>query len=227
MTFEKRNRPKFLADLVFADPVVQQAILARSEPHTADNILLWGPGGTGKSATCQVLAETLVGPDHLSDINRINVSRYPTKTALCEFIEGKAAYVTMNPLGRKVFILEELDGADKAAQDALKGILDDLQTVALFLATTNNIGGINGPIRSRFVALKLDYPLPQQWAARGTAILANEAVKSTLPMTAHLLETEAANGTVRDIMRVLRVFAERVRQANTGASHQNVRGGIQ
>lgn len=214
MTFEKRNRPKSLADLVFADPAVKQAILDKSEPDTADNILLWGPGGTGKSATCQVLAETLVGPDYLSDINRINVSRYSTKAALCEQIEDKASYVTTNRLGRKVFILEELDGADKAAQDALKGILDDLQTVALFLATTNNIGGISGPIRSRFVELKLDYPSPQQWAARGTAILAKEAVKSTVSMTAHLLETEAANGTVRDMMRVLKVFAERVRQAN-------------
>lgn len=225
MTFEKRNRPKALADLVFADPAVEQAILDRSQPDTADNLLLWGPGGTGKSATCQVLAEVLVGPNHLTDINKINVSRHSTKAALCEMIESKAWYVTMNPMGKVVFILEELDGADKAAQEALKGVMDDLHTVALFLATTNNLGGINGPLRSRFVALNLGYPSPQQWAARGTAILKSELVKSTVPMTAHLLETEASSGTVRDMMRVLRTFAERVRQANAAPPKECVVGG--
>jgi len=214
MTFEKRNRPKTLADLVFADPAVEQAILDRSQPDTVDNLLLWGPGGTGKSATCQVLAETLVGPNYLSDINTINVSRYSSKTALCEAIEKKGGFATFNGLGRIVFILEELDGADLAAQNALKGVMDDYTTAALFLATTNNIGGVIVPIRTRFLELQMGHPSPERWAARGTAILSDEGVKSTVQMTAHMLRMKAPTGIARDVIRVLHDFAERVRQAN-------------
>src|SRR5690554_6498157 len=203
MTFEDRNRPKSLSDLVFKDPTVQQAVYRCAQLDLSRNMLFYGPGGSGKSAACRMLAMSLTGGDPAC-IYTINVSFHSAKGALSNAITKQSLANTWNPLGRGVIILEELDGADAAAQRALKGIMDDQAKFTLFLATTNELLGVSKPIRDRFEIHHVDRPGPLEWASRAQQILASESQTASLGMVQNLLLQKAPAGTsMRDVMRVL------------------------
>lgn len=217
MTFEERNRPRSLPDLVFKAPAVQQAVYRCAEQGLARNLLLYGPAGSGKSATCRILAMTLTGGDRAC-IRTINVSHLSAKGALASAITKQSLANTWNPLGRSVIILEELDGADAAAQRALKGILDDQAQFTLFLATTNELLSIGKPIRDRFEIHHVDRPGPLEWAPRAQQILANESHTASLGMVQNLLLQKAPAGTsMRDVMRVLQDHVAATIAANAPA----------
>lgn len=212
MTFEHRNIPGTFDDLVFQDSGTQASVRPFASPENARNILFHGPAGSGKSAACRVIAQGLVGDGHRSAVTTLNVSHLTSKNALIERLRSIVGYGVLSPFGRNVFIFEEVDGADSAAQKALKDELDRLAPTAIFLATTNEVLKVIQPIRDRFLEVFLPRPSPAAWSERASKILANEGVHLSEEEVTRLLERNAPAGSMRDVLRELDAFAIAVRE---------------
>ena len=55
MKFDKKHRPKTLADVVYADAAVEQALNDYAHNQRDKHLLLYGPKGTGKSVSAQLV----------------------------------------------------------------------------------------------------------------------------------------------------------------------------
>lgn len=212
MTISQRNKPIDFSELVFADPNVAQWLTRNMNAPSATHVLLYGPAGTGKSATCRVIAHHLLGPDHCDDLKIINVSRITTKAALCDEIDDYGGFGLFSPFGKRIILLEELDGADRLAQATLKVVIEENEEHTLFLATTNNIDEIIKPLINRFKALPLNSPSFAQWVNRAQIILRNEGIELHTKGVNDLLLSESPSTSARDILRVLDDFVLQKKQ---------------
>ena len=59
MKFDKKHRPKTLADVVYADAAVEQALNDYAHNQRYKHLLLYGPKGTGKSVSAQLVLNEL------------------------------------------------------------------------------------------------------------------------------------------------------------------------
>lgn len=205
-----RNPVQHLNEVVFADIYTKQLVLGKANPQNADNMLFYGPAGTGKSTLCRLIGRHLVGDGYGPDVFTINVSLHSSKTALCNAITTKTGFGGLNNLGKIVIILEELDGADKNAQKALKEVISQLSPNVLFLAASNNIEDIIEPVVDRFIPIKIDTAPPNMWCARAVQVLHNEGVEMLPEKVEVLLKSKANNISGRKIMRELDAFAQKV-----------------
>lgn len=55
MKFDKKHRPKTLADVVYADAAVEQTLNDCAHNQRDKHLLLHGPRGTGKSVSAQLV----------------------------------------------------------------------------------------------------------------------------------------------------------------------------
>lgn len=200
MQFRIENEPETLSDLVFADKETEDQFMFRASIATAGNILLYGPYGSGKSQALKVLARTLVTADYETDIKTINVSKITTKSALCSVIEDFRGFGAMNPLGRVIFILEEIDGAEKTAQKALKVVMDERQDQAIFLATTNELDDVIEPIQDRFACLYFPHASAEAWVNRASYILRKAGINLPSNKVADVIRAYSSGGSARAIL---------------------------
>lgn len=212
MTIFLRNTPKDFSELVFADTHVAQWLTRNMSVQSPPNVLLYGPAGTGKSATCRVIAHNLLGPDYCDDLKIINVSRITTKAALCDKIDNYNGFSLFSPLGKRIILLEELDGADVSAQLALKVVIEENEEHTLFLATTNALVGIIAPLTNRFKRLHFAIPTPEQWVGRVRTILRNEGIEMSEEGIYDLLTSQCDSTNARDVLRLLQDFALQKKQ---------------
>ena len=215
MSIFDRARPTLLADLVFASPELKVEILAFAKPARAKNLLLYGPRGSGKSEACSLIAKALVGDGYGTDVRTINVPRDSSKGVLMSAIEDFNGTPGLNDLGKVVFVLEEIDGADASAQRALKFGIEEQQKTALFIATTNHLHMVNDELKDRFHKIHVPVPSEEAWARRAQHILAMERVKATPEVAANVLRQYSAYPSTREYLRALDRFADEVHSANS------------
>ena len=203
----ERNPIVSFSDIVTENTQVERRIRRLMTKGGAMPTLFYGGAGTGKSSLCQVIANELVGKGYEPDVEVINVSEFPTRAALCKKIRGIGGFALSNNLGKTVVILEELDGAGKPSQNALKAVMDKESVDKLFLATTNNLPDIIVPIRSRFLRIKINQSPPNRWLSRALAVLRNEGVVISKQDCLKLLKAHAKGEDGREIMRELDDYA--------------------
>ena len=71
MKFDKKHRPQTLADVVYADAAVEQALNDYANNQRDKHLLLYGPKGTGKSVSAQLVLNermAILGQTGLNDI---------------------------------------------------------------------------------------------------------------------------------------------------------------
>ena len=71
MKFDKKHRPHTLADVVYADPSVEQTLNDYAHNQRDKHLLLHGPKGTGKSVSAQLVLNArmaILGQTGLNDI---------------------------------------------------------------------------------------------------------------------------------------------------------------
>ena len=214
MKFDKKHRPQTLADVVYADAAVEQALNDYANNQRDKHLLLYGPKGTGKSVSAQLVLNermAILGQTGLNDI--WNAKAY------------QAAHDTFDPVmmqwnlqlsmgansGCSVF--DEIDQFTLPMQQKLRAFIDQYE-MGMVIATTNNLHLVDGPLKDRFRPLFVEYPSVQQWVPRVVAVLGAEGIPVTPTQALGLLEGFEGSGRTLDdwiedyVLRLKRMMAQ-------------------
>lgn len=197
MKFDKKHRPKTLADVVFASADVQQTLTDYANNQRDKHLLLYGPKGTGKSVSAQLVLKERMGAIWQAGLgDPWNAKAY------------QADHDTFNPVlthwnwqlsmgahtGCCVF--DEIDQFTLPMQQKLRAFIDQYE-MGMVIATTNNLHLIDGPLKDRFRPLFVEYPSVTQWIPRVVSVLAAEDIPITPKQAAGLLQ--GFNGSGRKL----------------------------
>lgn len=139
--YQERFRPNELENYLGSPELLDEAkkwLNNNDIPH----LIFAGSAGLGKSTLARLLANK-INCDSLiiktSDENGIDTIR--------EKVKSFASAASFSPL--KIIIMEEAANLTNAAQEALKEIVEDYSMTTRFIFTTNHLGKIVEPLRSR------------------------------------------------------------------------------
>lgn len=151
-------RPSKLDDVIIPDSVKNQFKKFISDKQLPNLLLTSTSPGTGKTTTAKTLCNELgIKPlfinaslnNSIDDI-RMTVTQYATTTSISMFGDEKAA-------NHKVVILDEADRLSNNAQDAMKGLLEEVHKNCRFILTANTKSKIIDPLQSRLTNIEFRF----------------------------------------------------------------------
>lgn len=161
MSFESQYRPRDFHEITFASQHQQAALSPYLSGLSLRPLIFHGHPGGGKTGTAKLLPFAICPDIHPADIMELNGSKDNGIDKLRRVFDGFARTVKSNSLDLGVIIFNEADGLSAAAQDALKGEMENVAEHCLVILTTNHIQAIDAPIRDR--CRLVDFPLPSAW----------------------------------------------------------------
>lgn len=178
--WEQKYRPDNLDEIILPANVKQMLHNYIDEGKgKIPSMLFYSPGpGTGKTTTARAVCNEIGCKKPLF----INAS---LKNSIDDIREHVLQYATGVSVlgGTKVVILDEVERLSAAAQESLKGILEQVSSICAFILTTNSKMRVNEPLRSR--CREIDFIWTAEEARqvmvgmmrRCTQILTNENIK--------------------------------------------------
>lgn len=150
-------RPTNLDDVIIPDSVKIQFKKFIEDGQLPNLLLTSNSPGTGKTTTAKALCNELgIHPLFLNasinnsiDDIRMTVTQYATTTAISMFGDEKANH--------KVVILDEADRLSPAAQDAMKGLIEEVHKNCRFILTANTKSKIIDPLQSRLTDIEFRF----------------------------------------------------------------------
>ncbi len=150
--WQEKFRPKTVKQLILPAKVkkfVNNIIATKVLP----NLILYYPKpGNGKTSLARAICADL----GIENVLHINASLSANIDLLRTDITDFASVWSIDG-GVKVVILEEMDNASLAFQNALKDFSETYSEVCRFIMTTNNIAKIIEPLRSRFKLIDFEF----------------------------------------------------------------------
>jgi len=142
--WEEKYRPSTIDDIIL-QPTTKKTIMdfLKDGPESMSNMIFSGHAGTGKTTLAKVIAKTYNLPYlyvDCSDDTGIDVIRSQVKTFCTTMTVGGEL---------KLVILDESDRLSSAAQDMLKGVIQNSYKIAKFIFTCNSPEKIIVPLKSR------------------------------------------------------------------------------
>ena len=199
--FEKKYAPKTLDDVVFHDDQTRDTIFAYARGETARDLFLYGPVGTGKTTIAKLVPVAMVPDLQKPDLRLLNASDDRSLTSLRDKAKEFLKMSGFNSAGMRFVILDEVDGLDKKAADALRGMIDSKPNGSLYLLTTNYQHEVPEAIRSRCTCVRIDRTPAERWLPRARWIMEQEGCprsdEKLLPVI------EAAQGDNRRVLQNL------------------------
>lgn len=139
--FIERFRPTELENYL-SSPIIREKAEKWIKENDIPHLIFAGSAGLGKSTLARLLVKKL-NCDYLiiktSDENGIDTIR--------EKVKSFASAASFNPL--KIVVMEEAANLTGPAQEALKEVVEDYSMTTRFIFTTNHLGKIVEPLRSR------------------------------------------------------------------------------
>lgn len=167
----EKYRPSDNSEYVFKDETLKSKFDSWIKDGNIPHLILYGPAGTGKTSLVHLLLKEL----EISDYLILNNSE---KTSIDDVREKILKYVPLISMDKfKVVVLEEMEQMSKAAQSALKRIMEDYSDNCRFILTTNNILKVDDAIRSRCQEFKIDTMEQKDVLKKLVFILNNENIK--------------------------------------------------
>lgn len=172
----EKYRPNKMDDYVWRDENQRKQVESWVKDKSIPHLLLSGNPGIGKTTMAKMLVNEIGIED--ADVLEVNASR---ETGI-DFIRFKIvpfiSAIAWGPF--KVVLLDEADRLSPAAQDSLKGIIEEYSSFARFILTCNSPNKVVPALHSRcqqFHFTKLDQV---EFTARAATILVSENIEFDL-----------------------------------------------
>ena len=169
--FVEKYRPQTLGDFI-GDAAVRDKIQEYIEKGTLQNLLLFGPAGTGKTSLAKLIVKQL-GADHLY----INASDERGIDTIRDKIIPFASSIGFN--GLKIVILDESDYLTPQAQATLRNVIETFSASCRFIFTCNYLERIISPLQSRCVSFGITPPSKKEVGQHLLKICESEGIDYT------------------------------------------------
>jgi DNA polymerase III delta prime subunit len=169
--FVEKYRPRYLDDFV-GDNTVRTKIQEYLDTGKLQNLLLFGPAGTGKTSLAKLIVDQL-GADHLY----INASDERGIDTIRDKIIPFASSIGFN--GLKIVILDESDYLTAQAQATLRNVMESFSASCRFILTCNYLDRIISPLQSRCMAFGITPPSKKEVGQHLLHICECEEIKFT------------------------------------------------
>lgn len=184
-------RPKSIADVIIPDSVKEKfnSYIADKE---IPNLLFTSPNpGTGKTTTARALGAD-IGIERPLFINAsLNNSIDDIRMVVTQYATTVSLY---GDNSHKLVILDEADRLSVAAQDALKGLIEEVHSNCRFILTANTKSRLTDPIVSRLIHVDFRFnkedeaKLNARMFKRCTEILEAKGVTYNKVVLAHIVK---------------------------------------
>lgn len=194
MKFDKTHSPETLDDVIFADAVVQQTLHEYANGQRDKHLLLYGPRGSGKSVSAQLVLNSLMGVIVESGLAvPLHAQSFGAKHST--FDPALNIWSMQMSLGahQGCVIFDELDQLILPMQHKLREFMDQYEC-GFIIGTTNNLHLVDGPLKDRFRCLCVEYPQTQQWIPRVVQVMKAENIPLTQQQAAILLANFEGSG---------------------------------
>jgi len=163
---ENSTEPQTLEDIAGQTAFVSDAMGWRNGGKWPRAVLLHGMQGTGKSTAAKVMLREKMG-DYFDPMNYIIVNASDDRGL--DYIRNQLKQMSaVKAVGtdRRGIIVDEADGLTPAAQDALRGIMEEYADNVFYIFTCNEISKIKPAIRSRCLVYEFKPISPEDGAKR-------------------------------------------------------------
>jgi DNA polymerase III delta prime subunit len=167
----EKYRSKTLDEYV-GNENVKLTISKYLEQNDIQNLIFYGPAGTGKTTLAKLIVNNL-NCDYLY----INASDERGIETIRDKVQGFASVASFKPL--KIVILDEADFLTIQAQASLRSVIETFSRSTRFILTCNFIERIIDPLQSRCQVLKIIPPSMKEVAAHVADILDKEGIEWT------------------------------------------------
>ena len=165
----ERYRPNVLENYI-GNEHLKGTIAKYIEENDMNNMIFYGPSGTGKTTLAKLLVNNL-NCDYLY----INSSDERGIETIRDKVSGFARTMSFKPL--KVVILDEADFLTIQAQASLRNVIETFSKSTRFILTCNYVERIIDPLQSRCQVLKIVPPSKGEVAKHVFKVLSNENVQ--------------------------------------------------
>ena len=169
--FVEKYRPQDL-DSFIGDQTIRNKIQEYLKEGTLQNLLLFGPAGTGKTSLAKLIVKQL-GADYLY----INASDERGIDTIRDKIVPFASSIGFN--GLKVVILDESDYLTAQAQATLRNVIETFSSSCRFIFTCNYLDRIIAPLQSRCMAFGITPPSKKEVGQHVLRICESEGIDYT------------------------------------------------
>ena len=169
--FVEKYRPQDLNGFV-GDDTIRLKIQEYLKTGKLQNLLLFGPAGTGKTSLAKLIVGQL-GADHLY----INASDERGIDTIRDKIIPFASSIGFN--GLKVVILDESDYLTAQAQATLRNVMESFSASCRFILTCNYLDRIISPLQSRCMAFGITPPSKKEVGQHILQICESEGINYT------------------------------------------------
>lgn len=138
----EKHRPNSLDEMIGQQKIVNatRSLIKRKRKF---NLFLIGLNGTGKTSLAIVIAKEMFGDDWVESLHMFNTS----KERGIDWVRGDIAR-TSRFQGPRLLVLDEIDNMTDAAQNALRGLMEE-ENDCIWILTGNKDHKVIPPIRGR------------------------------------------------------------------------------
>ena len=169
--FVEKYRPHTLSDFI-GDSTVRDKVQEYINEGTLQNLLLFGPAGTGKTSLAKLIVKQLE-----ADYLYINASDERGIDTIRDKIVPFASSIGFN--GLKIIILDESDYLTPQAQATLRNVIETFSNSCRFIFTCNYLDRIISPLQSRCVAFGIIPPSKKEVGQHILQICEKEKINYT------------------------------------------------
>ena len=169
--FVEKYRPHSLDNFI-GDSTVRDKVQEYINEGTLQNLLLFGPAGTGKTSLAKLIVKQLE-----ADYLYINASDERGIDTIRDKIVPFASSIGFN--GLKIIILDESDYLTPQAQATLRNVIETFSNSCRFIFTCNYLDRIISPLQSRCVAFGIIPPSKKEVGQHILQICEKEKINYT------------------------------------------------
>lgn len=166
--------PQSFDDIVFESAYVRNYVSSvLVHGRQPDNLLLWGPPGSGKSSIVSIIAHSMASSNAVIPGTIAKIEPDSTEAQALAEIKGAFENACAPCIGPYYVLVDELDRFGSKLQTKLKALLDGRSNSRL-LATVNDVSKIDIALRDRFRMFEVKVPTPEQFLTRAQLIMRTE-----------------------------------------------------